>query len=197
MVTVPTGLYGSFYGGWSMPKDPTASFTVNPNTVQGNVNVSQGYRFGGSIGYDFSSNVAVEAELAYMHSNVSTIDVGAPVNLTLPAPGTGSALLLMGNVVVGEHFGSWRPYIGGGIGAARVSLDVDFMSGIHDSDWAFAGQVFTGIDYALSDKVTVGARYRYQHIGSTNYTDGNSLPVGLSEIGAHSIEFGLKFSFGG
>ena len=190
------GLYASLHGGWYLPQEPTATFEVGPDTVLGGINVDNGYRIGGAIGYDFTRNFAVEFETSFARSTVDSIDVGPPVDATQPAPGHGSLLTLMGNAIIGEHYGNWRPYIGAGIGGALVSLDVDFMSGLDDSDWALAGQVFVGVDYAISDNVSVGARYRYQHVGSTDYTDGNDLPVGLSDFGAHSIELGLKVKFG-
>ncbi|WP_425418635.1 outer membrane protein [Oricola indica] len=190
------GLYASLHGGWYLPQEPTATFEVGPDTVLGGINVDNGYRIGGAIGYDLTRNFAVEFETSFARANVNSIDVGPPVDATQPAPGYGTLLTLMGNAIVGEDYGKWRPYVGAGIGGALVSLNVDFMSGLDDSDWALAGQVFAGIDYAISDNVSVGARYRYQHVGSTSYTDDGGDAVGLSDFGAHSIEFGLKVKFG-
>lgn len=196
MAPVTGGFYASLHAGAYLPSDSTASFRLSGQEPTGNVNADTGYRLGGALGYDFNDNVAAEVELSYVRSDVSSIDVGAPFFVTQPTTGYGSVFTIMGNAVIGNDYGAWRPYVGAGIGAALVSLNVDFASGIDDSDWALAGQVFAGVDYALSDRASIGGRYRYTHIGSTGYTDGNGFPVGLNDFGSHSFEVVLKYRFG-
>jgi len=187
------GFYVTLQGGYMMLDDPSVSF-ISGGTVNAAVDVDNGYRLGGAIGYDFNDNVALEFETSYIHTGVNAIYTGLGGAL---APGDGSAITLMGNAVIGNDYGPWRPYVGAGIGAALVSLDVDFMSDIDDSDWAFSAQAFAGVDYQLSDRASIGGRYRFQHIGSTDYADGNGNPVGLGGLNLHSFEVVLKFKFGG
>ena len=65
-----------------------------------------------------------------------------------------------------------------------------------DSDWAAAGQVFTGLDYNFTDRLSLGGRYRFQYIGSTDYLDGIDDPVEIGSLQSHSIEAVLKMRFG-
>ena len=102
----------------------------------------------------------------------------------------------MGNLIVGQHFGAWRPYVGAGVGAARLSINSDYADGLDDSDWAAAGQVFTGIDYNFTERLSLGARYRFQYIGSTDYNDGIGDPVKVGSLQSHNIEAVLKMRFG-
>ena len=68
--------------------------------------------------------------------------------------------------------------------------------GLDDSDWAAAGQVFTGIDYNFTEQLSLGARYRFQYIGSTDYDDGIGDPVEVGSLQSHNIEAVLKMRFG-
>lgn len=140
-----------------------------------------------------------------MRSDINSIQVST-LSTTVPANGDGRAFTIMANAILGEHFGPWRPYVGAGIGAARVSIDTEFavaLSGLHDDDWAFAAQAFAGIEYQISDRVSVGGRYTYLHIGSTDYIDdnlygdGKGNHVGLDSFGSHNLEFTLTYRFGG
>lgn len=82
----------------------------------------------------------------------------------------------------------WRisPYIGGGIGAARISLhDADsfqvepveaginhFNSNRSDSTWAFAAQAKAGLRYNFCRLFHIFIEYRYLYIDSSNYIFG-------------------------
>jgi opacity protein-like surface antigen len=78
------------------------------------------------------------------------------------------------------------PYVGGGIGAARISLhnansvQVDpFEAGVNhfnsrrnDSSWAFAAQAKAGVRYNFSEMFSVFAEYRYLYVDANNYVFG-------------------------
>ena len=80
----------------------------------------------------------------------------------------------------------FTPYIGGGIGAARVSLHKadsfqlepleeginHFNSKREDSSWAFAAQAKAGLRYNLCRLFHIFAEYRYLYIDSSNYIFG-------------------------
>ncbi|MCP4315021.1 MAG: porin family protein [Hyphomicrobiales bacterium] len=166
------------------------------NQAEGGINTAEEYRVGGSLGYNFSPLLSGEAEISYGDVGIDSIDVGAPFNITSAADGNGSLLTLMGNAIVGKDFGRFRPYVGVGAGAAQVSLDVAFASGVDDRDWTWAAQVFTGVELMLTVRASIGTRYRYQQVGSTSYFDGNTNPVDLDQFGTHSFEAVLKISSG-
>jgi len=189
--------YGSLHGGVDISSDPDASFVMGALTPTGTIDVDTGYRVGGSLGYDFTENYAAEIEATYVRSGVSSIDIVTPAPSSNPVSGHGSALQIMANAIVGEHYGAWRPYVGAGAGMARVSLNVDFATGLDDTDWAFAAQAFAGVDYELSSSTSLGGRYRYQHIGATDFTDNSGQPVSAGALGGHSFELVLKYRFGG
>ena len=67
--------------------------------------------------------------------------------------------------------GKFHPYIGGGIGLAKVDADINVALTINgvalataaasDDDTSLAGQIMAGFDYDVSDSVYVGANASY------------------------------------
>lgn len=192
----PAGFYASLHAGYVMPGDVDAEFVFG-GTVDGDVDVEDGYRIGGSLGYDFNNMIGVEAEVGFSSTGVDSISAAGT---TIQTSGDANVLTLMGNVIIGNHYDRWRPYLGAGVGAAHVALDVSgtaLPDDLDDNDWAFAAQAFVGVDYSLTDAVSLGARYRYLHVGSTDYTDDGDDPVSVDPFGNHSVEAVLKVKFGG
>jgi len=60
----PAGFYASLHAGYVMPGDVDAEFVFG-GTVSGDINVDDGYRIGGSLGYDFNNMIGVEAEVGF------------------------------------------------------------------------------------------------------------------------------------
>lgn len=193
------GFYFSMHGGFYFVDDPDVTFNIGGlGPVAAVTSTDDGYRIGGSVGYDFNELMGAEAEISYIHVGVDSFDAGAFG--ILPADGDAGLLTLMGNVIVGQDMGAIRPYIGAGAGGANLSLDVDLaaagLNAVDESQWTWAAQVFAGADFQLNDRTSIGGRYRYQWIGSTDYTDTGGNPVALDQFGGHSIEAVLKVSFG-
>lgn len=89
-------------------------------------------------------------------------------------------------------FSSLSPYVGVGVGAARLSaknadsLQVDpdepginhFNSRRNDSSWAFAAQAKAGLRYNVCNWFHIFAEYRYLFIDSSNYIFGSTVYEG-------------------
>jgi opacity protein-like surface antigen len=113
----------------------------------------------------------------------------------------------------------FTPYIGGGIGATRISLhNADslqvepdepginhFNSHRNDSSWAFAAQAKAGLRYKFFERFHVFAEYRYLYVdasnyifGATNYSNPSHVPtsawnVGLKNVNYNSFAIGVQF----
>jgi opacity protein-like surface antigen len=192
-----SGIYFSVHGGGLWIPPVGTSFNDGANTGDTSTNV--GYRVGGSVGYDFSSAFGVEAEVSYGAVTLDTFE--ADGGGTLGVTGDASTLTIAGNVIIGQQWGAFRPYVGIGGGAAQISLSVPDNvfgpDGVSDSDWTWMAQAFVGIDFMLTHNVSLGARYRFQYTGGTNFEDEGGTPLALDAFGAHSIEAVLKARFGG
>jgi opacity protein-like surface antigen len=194
------GLYFTVHGGALGIPDVGTMFNVGLGSeTNGQTSTDTGYRLGGSVGYDFNSMFGAEAEVSYGHVNINsfTPDTASAI----PVTGDASALSVMGNLIVGRQMGAFRPYIGVGAGAVDVSMSVPAgqlgPDGVDDSDWTWGAQVFVGVDFALTNNVSLGARYRYQYVGDTGFNDTGGTPITLDGFGAQSLEAVLKVRFGG
>ena len=94
----------------------------------------------------------------------------------------------------------WKPYLGGGIGAAVVGFydaGVDgFGNFSDDEDLVFAFQAAAGIGYEFTDNLTLYGGYRF--LGTTEPElethDGANTDFD-SEFYSHNIEVGFRFTF--
>lgn len=111
----------------------------------------------------------------------------------------------------------FSPYIGGGIGGARVSLHNansiqiepveagvnHFNSNRNDSSWAFAAQAKTGLRYNFCQSFHFFAEYRYLYVdaskyifGATNYpTHVPTSPWNVKVKNTHYNAFALGIQF--
>lgn len=154
---------------------------------------------GGQVGYEFSRNAlmlpAFEIEGMYLSSGTRS-GIAANPNDRLGQHNFDDSFkvnntVFLANMVVSFPGVGWgvTPYIGGGIGAARVaanganSLQVDppepgvnhFNSDTDSSDWTFAGQIKVGARLALTSNAYLFGEYRYLYIGSTEQTYGSTV----------------------
>lgn len=86
-------------------------------------------------------------------------------------------------------YDKFSPYVGGGLGAARLSLNNaksiqtdppeegvnHFNSRRNDSSWAFAAQVKAGLRYKICESLHIFGEYRYLFIDSSNYIFGSTV----------------------
>lgn len=109
------------------------------------------------------------------------------------------------------------PYIGGGIGAARISLHnvksvqgssddsevPHFNSKQTDSAWTFAAQAKFGVRYQISESFHIFSEYRYVYVDSINYIFSSSphsshsikslWNVKLDGLNFNSFALGIQF----
>lgn len=94
------------------------------------------------------------------------------------------------------HDRSASPYLGAGAGASRLAVR-DLPSGlatVDGFDVVFAWQAMAGVDFSLSDSVTLSLEYRYFETDEAGLTDslGAAWPIALS--GSTAL-LGLRVGF--
>lgn len=164
--------------------------------------------FGGlQIGYEWSQcpynigcsnwSIAPAAELeAYWYSHTKK---GHLINPTTRLPEhdfldsfhmnlgvyTANAVFSLNN----SCYRSLTPYVGGGIGATRISISKadslqtspveaginHFNSRRKDSSWAFAGQVKVGLRYNFCQRFHIFGEYRYLYVDTSDYIFGSTV----------------------
>ena len=117
-----------------------------------------------------------------------------------------SALLLLANAYVdlGTYAGI-TPYIGAGIGGARVDWDdlvneTDDGSFAHEggSDWRFAYAAMVGASYCLTHNAKLDVGYRYSRVeGGRMFGYSTNAGPGYDDgIDVHEVRGGLRYEFG-
>ncbi|MEQ1864710.1 MAG: outer membrane beta-barrel protein [Micropepsaceae bacterium] len=133
-----------------------------------------GFVLGGAIGTSlekWAKGLRVEMEVSYRRNDVGgtwTTDGG---ELGGPIDGNMSTFAIMANTWYDIDVGhKVVPYVGGGVGWARMNGDVQFIDTIgccgttednEDSNSGFAWQLGLGINYEVMPAVDVGIDYRY------------------------------------
>jgi opacity protein-like surface antigen len=184
----PSPWYFLLSAGAAFPSD--TDFTALG--LNGSINYSTGFHAFIGGGYRFTQWIAAELEVGYLHLPIDSISLAGG---TATIDGTAKGLALFGNLVL--TYPEWqtiKPYIGAGPGFVhRFSTDFTATSGGTTvtgdlgSSTDFAAQAKAGIDFRLSESISIAPEYRFHWIN----TAGN----GLSNTHVHSIGAGLKFNF--
>jgi opacity protein-like surface antigen len=91
----------------------------------------------------------------------------------------------------------WAPYAGVGLGASHIKASGLQVAGgplSNSSSVVFAYQLGTGIDFALTNYLSLDLGYRFFNSTKPKFTeaDGQSLKM---EYFNHSVIFGMRFGF--
>jgi opacity protein-like surface antigen len=91
----------------------------------------------------------------------------------------------------------WSPYLGAGIGAARIEasdLQVTGQPLGKGSAVVLAYQLGAGFEYALTDSLSFDLGYRYFSTTSPRFTEADGSGFGMDYV-SHSAVLGLKVGF--
>jgi len=170
-----------------------------------------GFTGGVGVGYRFPFGLRVEGELGYLYvplKRENFIDVS----------GSMKSYLLMANAYYDFAFpflGPFRPYVGGGLGGARVNDDREVVipfgistalcsvpcpspsQKIDIDKWrtAFAYQARGGIIYDVNPWLDLSLGYRYIHVDGGHYHIRAFESVNSGAQNNHSVEVGFAIKF--
>ncbi len=159
-----------------------------------------------NVGADFDTGWAgaLTAGHAYGNGVRSEIELGRRGNdldsLSGTTAGTGDVTAWSGMVNVLYDFKTgtpFTPYVGAGLGAARVSLDVRPIgsSRIDDSDTTLAYQGIAGVGYRLNESAQAFVDYRYFATSGLNLATAAGTSVD-ADYDNHTVMVGLRYHFG-
>lgn len=193
--------YAAVRGGPAITTDTRGGLSGGEDTVE----FKTGFAGGAAVGYYLPFGLRAEGELGFLYTRLKR-DGGVEVD------GSIKNYLFMANGyydVKVPLLGPFRPYVGGGIGVARVNDDHDVvlrtncpvcLSGlppkIDVDEWrtALAYQARGGMLYEVNPWFDLSLGYRYLHI------DGGHVDhaIGRINVGAqktHSVELGFAIKF--
>ena len=155
-----------------------------------------GYGIIGALGYEMTQHpLRFEAEVAYRKSDLD--DINSAIG-TVAASGSLNALALMANAYLYRPGPVLEPYIGAGIGYARVTTSNIRVAGIGvvgGSDWSPALQGTLGVTFSgLPTRAKFGLEYRYFSAGNVSLTlnPGGSLVL---DYDSHNVLVRIRYGF--
>lgn len=201
------GPYVSLQGG--------ASFLSDADNVGGGISIESNFETGfglaGAVGYGIrNSGIRVEGEVSYRRNGLdkltvtndggvgAALGVGSLNGLSLAADGNVSALSGMVNAFYDFRLANRvKPYVGGGVGVARLSINDAAILGVtvaDDDDIVFAYQVGGGVGFEATPKTTIFLDYRYFATADPSFSDvlGGAFE---SEYASHNVSVGLRYNF--
>ncbi|MGH7341576.1 MAG: outer membrane protein [Candidatus Rokuibacteriota bacterium] len=147
------------------------------------------------LGYMLPFGLRVEGELGYLYVPVKS-DRGVDVD------GSIKNYLFMANAYYDLKLGAFKPFVGVGLGAARVNDDHESFSErlgvkfeLDEDRTAFAYQARAGIAYEINQWFDVTAGYRYLHIDGGHYDVAPGVRINVGKRDNHSFELGFAIRF--
>lgn len=208
------------------PTTVTVTFSFPTTFAQTGAKARDGFVLGAAVGGDLShwiKGLRGEVELAYRHSKFGRAASRSAVTVTtdtatITNPGTYTfngtlsstvtaaspsgelrTFTLMANAWYDFDMGNdFTPYIGGGVGYADNELKHGLLANGSSGD--FAWQLGAGVNYKISDGMSVGVGYRYLDAGEIELLMsprlGGPVPTQTYEVTNHSVLVNLNFKVG-
>jgi hypothetical protein len=185
-----TGFYVTVGAGATWPSDMdirTRNFDPNFN---GDMTFGGGFSVDAGVGYDFG---AIRTELTYGYTRGSLNDVQFN-NVDFSSSGIINKNDVMGSVYLDIPFGSWVPYLGGGIGYTNLSTPSFTVDGYRtgsSNKGLFGWQAKAGVAYVLNWNTDVYVEGTYS--GASGFSASDIRYDSYNDFGA---KLGLRYRFG-
>lgn len=213
------------YGGWYIRGDIDYHFTgwrggdyitygfgaVQPGTNSFRTGALRpSFSVGGGVGYQVNKYLRADVTGDYFFRTGFRGTTATACGLICTETSSMSAILLMANAYV--HLGKWgrfSPYVGAGMGGARVSWGELVNQNpnnptpeIHPgaTSWRFAWSAMAGTTVCLTDRLDLDVGYRYARVtGGRMFQQVGNLPGPGFDRGfdVHEARAGLRYKFGG
>lgn len=193
-----TGLYIGAGGGGNFLQQETVSsvgtFGGQRSYFKGKNSFEAGYVGLASVGYGFGNGLRVEGEGNYRYNKFS-------LNARSNEQKYGGMLNVLFDLDVGSPY--IYPYIGGGLGYARVEQS---YGGTRQTDGSFAYQAIAGLSFPIPPVVglSLTAEYRFYALAGDRFTSSISGGAGPNAFTSrssstdnynHSLLVGLRYAF--
>ena len=163
------------------------------------VNFDPGFMFEGAVGIALDNGVRGDISVGYRRNTIDEVEEPNSVDLD----GDVTTWTGMGNVYYDLDFEralGWtgpitiiQPFIGGGLGFARIYLALDDVNGVNvdktETTYELAFQGTVGVGFHFSDHVALTTGYQF--LGTTNPTFNGE----EGSYKSHNLFVGLRFTF--
>jgi opacity protein-like surface antigen len=189
-----TGFYLEGSLGYSLPD----SVDVSVDQVDGELELDDAFVLGGAVGYKFPW-FRLETNVSYRKNDVDKVKADSG---DTGGDGDVEALVGLVNAYLDLDLDlPVRPFVGGGVGAAYLSVDTgrDSLIDVDDDAGAFAWNLMAGVGYDVTESVALTATYRYLRLEGTDFSadlagvDAGDLDV--DDVSLHEVLLGLRYTF--
>jgi opacity protein-like surface antigen len=193
ITTADAQMYLSGNLGAVMVRDGDVSvegFTIGETSLDTGLGVT------GGIGHAYGNGFRTEIELGYRTNDFDEIKgTGFFAGERASLNGDVSAFSLMVNGYYDlATTGRITPFVGGGLGFARVALDNSDFFGIDDNDTVFAYQLAIGGSINLNPQLNLDLQYRFLGTSDPEFRDDEGFKW-KTEYTTHNLMVGLRYSF--
>jgi OOP family OmpA-OmpF porin len=192
------GWYVGGEGAWSHLSDQNATATSPGTSTPLKLHPGQGFAVGVNGGFEFQSALRLEGELVYrQHDENSATRAG----ITAQTHGNLDNLAIMGNAYYDfNNATKFTPYVGAGVGAARLHLDnfnATGLPGLSGGDWQLAYQGIAGVRYTIDPNWSASLDYRYFATTDAKFKGTvGGVPSGLkTDYHTHNVMLGVAYHF--
>lgn len=172
---------------------------TDPENLPINFDLEDGETFGVGVGAysKFLGGSRFELETSYTQNK---IDEATAVDIAQPASFDVETRALFFNYLKEVPIGKLTGYFGGGAGYANTSLRGDLAEGLavfSDESDGFAWQLIAGVDFPLTECLSLFTQYRYMVLSNQAFTTnfGDFATQTLDNPASHAVLFGARLSF--
>lgn len=183
--------YVALRGGWSNLRDLSIDYQDDSRTDRA-VGFDNGWVGALAVGVQPRDWLRVETELSHREHDVNLVMPGSAASGSMSV-GTGMVNAYL-ELPTASRF---RPYVGVGLGAARVTQDsigADGVSLSDDSAWAFAYQAMLGVSAEVAPRWRTSLEYRYLGTSDPIFRDREGALYDGS-VRAHALMLGVSWTF--
>lgn len=192
LIAIPVSAHAEWYagagGGFQVPRDQE----IKAGGVKQDVEYDNGWGALGAVGYKYGTGLRSELELGYRGAGVDSVSASAT------DAGSARIYSLMANTIYDIPTSlDFSPYIGAGVGAAKVSYDnVRTISGsvVDDSDIVPALQALVGFNVPFAENLDFFAQYQYQYLFDVEPNTNSGVRVD-ADYGNSLILAGVRYTF--
>ena len=166
------GWYGRADIGSSVEGEVDVSFYDGEETFSDTADLDDGWMADVGVGYAYGNGFRAELELAERNNEVSSSSINVDARS-----------LMVNGFYDFNRGGRFQPYVGVGVGYAKVDADT-----VDDSNWAW--QALAGIGMEINDRLTLDVGYRYFNVDELEFAS-----VADASYTHQAVTVGLRFQF--
>lgn len=140
-----------------------------------------------AVGYDFAGPFRAEGEYAWQKNDLDQVSYNNSFGNFREGDLKVQSLMVNGYYDV-DTSSQWVPFIGAGIGWAKVDLNTPALS-LGDNDNVFAYQFMAGVSYLIDDQWAIDAQYRFFGTQDATIQDADF------SVNSNNLMVGVRYSF--